>query len=94
LGGRGRLISIEFLASLLYRESSQTAGATQRNPVFLKNQRERKRETETQRERQRERGVTLKIKEIYSMWSYWEKKTNKGVEPLSLSLGSGLCCEV
>jgi hypothetical protein len=31
-GGRGRLIS-EFEASLVYRESSRTARATQRNPV-------------------------------------------------------------
>jgi hypothetical protein len=32
LGGRGRLIS-EFEASLVYRVSSRTAKATQRNPV-------------------------------------------------------------
>jgi hypothetical protein len=32
LGGRGRRIS-EFEASLVYRESSRTARATQRNPV-------------------------------------------------------------
>jgi hypothetical protein len=32
LGGRGRLIS-EFEASLVYRVSSRTARATQRNPV-------------------------------------------------------------
>jgi hypothetical protein len=32
LGGRGRWIS-EFEASLVYRVSSRTAGATQRNPV-------------------------------------------------------------
>jgi hypothetical protein len=36
LGGRGRWIS-EFKASLVYRVSSRTARATQRNPV-LKNQ--------------------------------------------------------
>jgi hypothetical protein len=36
LGGRGRRIS-ELEASLVYRVSSRTAGATQRNPV-LKNQ--------------------------------------------------------
>jgi hypothetical protein len=35
LGGRGRRIS-EFKASLIYRVSSRTARATQRNPV-LKN---------------------------------------------------------
>jgi hypothetical protein len=32
LGGRGRRIS-EFEASLVYKESSRTARATQRNPV-------------------------------------------------------------
>jgi hypothetical protein len=36
LGGRGRRIS-EFKASVVYRESSRTARATQRNHV-LKNQ--------------------------------------------------------
>jgi hypothetical protein len=36
LGGRGRLIS-EFEASLVYRVSSRTAKATQKNPVLKKN---------------------------------------------------------
>jgi hypothetical protein len=35
LGGRGRQIS-EFVASLVYRVSSRTARATQRNPVSKK----------------------------------------------------------
>jgi hypothetical protein len=35
LGGRGRWIS-EFKASLVYRVSSRTARATQRNPVSKK----------------------------------------------------------
>jgi hypothetical protein len=35
LGGRGRLIS-EFEASLVYKMSSRTAGAIQRNPVSKK----------------------------------------------------------
>jgi hypothetical protein len=35
LGGRGRQIS-EFVASLVYRVSSRTARATQRNPVSEK----------------------------------------------------------
>jgi hypothetical protein len=43
LGGRGRWIS-EFKASLVYRVSSRTARATQRNPVS-KNQK-KKRKTE------------------------------------------------
>jgi hypothetical protein len=40
LGGRGRRIS-EFEVSLVYKVSSRTARATQRNPV-LKNQKEKK----------------------------------------------------
>jgi hypothetical protein len=41
LGGRGRWIS-EFEASLVYRVSSRTARATQRNPVSKKKKKERK----------------------------------------------------
>jgi hypothetical protein len=41
LGGRGRWIS-EFEASLVYRVSSRTARATQRNPVSKKRKRKEK----------------------------------------------------
>jgi hypothetical protein len=41
LGGRGRRIS-EFEASLVYRVSSRTARATQRNPVLKKQKKKRK----------------------------------------------------
>jgi hypothetical protein len=41
LGGRGRLIS-EFEASLVYRVSSRTARATQRNPVKTNKQTNKK----------------------------------------------------
>jgi hypothetical protein len=44
-GGRGRQIS-EFEASLVYRVSSRTARAPQRNPV-LKNQKEKRKTTTT-----------------------------------------------
>jgi len=44
LGGRGRRIS-EFEASLVYRVSSRTTKATQRNPDS-KNQKKKKRERE------------------------------------------------
>jgi hypothetical protein len=44
LGGRGRQIS-EFEASLVYRVSSRTARATQRNPV-LKKKRKKEKERE------------------------------------------------
>jgi hypothetical protein len=41
LGGRGRWIS-EFEASLVYRVSSRTARATQRNPVSKKDKKRKK----------------------------------------------------
>jgi hypothetical protein len=41
LGGRGRLIS-EFEASLVYKVSSRTARATQRNPVLKKTKKKKK----------------------------------------------------
>jgi hypothetical protein len=44
LGGRGRQIS-EFEASLVYKVSSRTARATQRNPVSKKKKREREENT-------------------------------------------------
>jgi hypothetical protein len=47
LGGRGRWIS-EFEASLVYRVSSRTARATQRNPVS-KNQKPKKPTTTKQK---------------------------------------------
>jgi hypothetical protein len=45
LGGRGRWIS-EFKANLVYRVSSRTARATQRNPVSEKKKKEKKRREE------------------------------------------------
>jgi hypothetical protein len=42
LGGRGRQIS-EFEASLVYRVSSRTARATQRNPVSKNRKKKRRR---------------------------------------------------
>jgi hypothetical protein len=41
LGGRGRRIS-EFQASLVYRVSSRTARATQRNPVLKKKKKKKR----------------------------------------------------
>jgi hypothetical protein len=43
LGGRGRWIS-EFEASLVYKVSSRTARATQRNPVSKKTNQKKKKE--------------------------------------------------
>jgi hypothetical protein len=56
LGGRGRQIS-EFEASLVYKVSSRTARATQRNPVSKKI----KNKTNKQTKRQQERGSARKL---------------------------------
>jgi hypothetical protein len=53
LGGRGRRIS-EFEVSLVYKVSSRTARAIQRNPV-LKKKKERKKERGGGGEREREK---------------------------------------
>jgi hypothetical protein len=45
LGGRGRWIS-EFEASLIYRVSSRTARATQRNPVSKKRKEKKRKRKE------------------------------------------------
>jgi hypothetical protein len=50
LGGRGRWIS-EFEASLVYRVSSRTARATQRNPVSEKRKRKKKKEKRKERKK-------------------------------------------
>jgi hypothetical protein len=46
LGGRGRWIS-EFEASLVYRVSSRTARATQRNPVSKNQKKNKKKKNKT-----------------------------------------------
>jgi hypothetical protein len=51
LGGRGRQIS-EFQASLIYRVSSRTARAIQRNPVSKNQKKKRK------KEKRKEKGNT------------------------------------
>jgi hypothetical protein len=56
LGGRGRQIS-EFEASLVYRVSSRTARATQRNPVSKNQKRKEERKREREREKERKRLV-------------------------------------
>jgi hypothetical protein len=48
LGGRGRRIS-EFEASLVYKMSSRTARATQRNPVSEKQKQQTNKQTNKQR---------------------------------------------
>jgi hypothetical protein len=50
LGGRGRQIS-EFEASLVYKVSSRTARATQRNPVLKKKTKTNKQKTKQNKKR-------------------------------------------
>jgi hypothetical protein len=52
LGGRGRQIS-EFEASLVYRVSSRTARATQRNPVSKKKKEKRRKKEEGRRKKRK-----------------------------------------
>jgi hypothetical protein len=52
LGDRGRQIS-DFKASLVYKVSSRTAMATQRNPVLKKKKEEEKKRREKRREEKR-----------------------------------------
>jgi hypothetical protein len=61
LGGRGRQIS-EFEASLVYRVSSRTARATQRNLVSKNQDKEKKRKEKKRKERRKE-GKEKKRKE-------------------------------
>jgi hypothetical protein len=76
LGGRGRQIS-EFEDSLVYRVSSRTARAIQRNPVSKKQT--NKQTTIKKKERQRERE---KVKEregpAMAMWREWGQEGGKG----------------
>jgi hypothetical protein len=50
LGGRGRWIS-EFKASLVYRVSSRTARAIQRNPVSKKKKKKKKKKNKTNKQK-------------------------------------------
>jgi hypothetical protein len=63
LGGRGRRIS-EFEASLVYRVSSRTAGATQRNPV-LKKKKQNKTKTKTKTKKKRKKMEWSLVKRGY-----------------------------
>jgi hypothetical protein len=59
LGGRGRQLS-EFKTSLVYRVSSKTARATQRNPVSKK---KKKRKNEKTKNKKQTKQKTKKRKE-------------------------------
>ena len=78
LGGRGRWTS-EFEASLVYKVSSRTARATQRNPVLKQNKTKNKK-TKTKKQ-------TKKKKKKKRTWSWKGVCWEKSVESLREELG-------
>jgi hypothetical protein len=61
LGGRGRQIS-EFEASLVYRVSSRTARATQRNPVSeKKTKKQKKQKQKKQKNKQQKKDFSCEL---------------------------------
>jgi hypothetical protein len=72
LGGRGRWIS-KFEASLVYRVSSRTARATQRNPVS-KNKNKNKQTKKLRKKRRRKTITTLTCQKLSSsVWTVISK---------------------
>jgi hypothetical protein len=55
----------EFEASLVYRVSSRTSRATQRNPVLKNQKRERERGREREREREKEKEAQGNIRSLF-----------------------------
>jgi hypothetical protein len=66
LGGRGRQVS-EFEASLVYRVSSRTARATQRNPVSKK-QKTKKKKQKTKKQKQRSSTSSWNTQSLRPAW--------------------------
>jgi hypothetical protein len=70
LGGRGRRIS-EFEASLVYKVSSRTARATQKNPVSKKTKNKKKQKQKKKKKKKRKHKVHLfgkkKMSTFYGM---------------------------
>jgi hypothetical protein len=62
VGGRGRQIS-EFEANLVYKVSSRTARAIQRNPVS-KNQKKEKKKKKKKKKKEKKKNFTF----IYFVW--------------------------
>jgi hypothetical protein len=62
LGGRGRQIS-EFEASLVYKVSSRTARATQRNPVSKNQNQTKPKQNKTKKKKKKRKGKEKKKKE-------------------------------
>jgi hypothetical protein len=60
LGGRGRRIS-EFKASLIYKVSSSTARAIQRNPVSKNKTKQKERKKERKKEKEKRKRKRKKM---------------------------------
>jgi hypothetical protein len=75
-GGRGRWIS-EFKACLVYRVSSRTARATQRNPVLKRKGKKKENKGKKRQERHR---------------ADWDHRARKPEEPRKLTPESSLLC--
>jgi hypothetical protein len=74
LGGRGRQIS-EFESSLVYKVSSRTARAIQRNPVSKK-QKKKKKKTKQTKNKNKQKNITKQKTKTK------QKKTKKRMEDL------------
>jgi hypothetical protein len=82
LGGRGRQIS-EFEASLVYKVSSRTARATQRNLVSKKPKKKKKRKKEE--EGWRKLGFHITLKRIFPLMALSRTST----PALNIAIGWG-----
>jgi hypothetical protein len=73
MGGRGRLIS-EFKASLVYRVSSKTASAIQRNPVLEnKNKKQNKQQQQQNKQQQQQKNPNIQQATlVFSQWDYFK----------------------
>jgi hypothetical protein len=67
LGGRGRWIS-EFKASLVYRVSSRTARATQRNPISKNQKQQQQQQQKTKKKRNKKDMPNGVVMPVISQW--------------------------
>jgi hypothetical protein len=101
LGGRGRRIS-EFEASLVYRVSSRTAKAIQRNPVSKNKQTNKQTNKQKTKTKQTNKEHTLILWrtwiqfQAFTLWSpllFWNPQTSVGESIRFLRTGVTDVCE-
>jgi hypothetical protein len=89
LGGRGRQIS-EFEASLVYKVSSRTARATQRNPVSKKQKAKKPKQTKKDDTRN---GSEVKSTDCSSEGpEFKSQQPHGGSQPFVMRSDALLCC--